>query len=206
MKQRTRLASHSATENTDRNSKNQGFVLAAASARRLSIHLNAWPPPILIQELDRTWRIAVSTEADNNPQFRYFYEAWKTVVRQIEQCRLSEMANEKVDADLAEEVMRRVRNCMERAGVRDKVEKTGWWEQRGDETLEEDLRHLNFKLAPVCDPEQLTARYIFGLRKLILIRRRLPAWVKFVGQVGGLRMTCCKSWYLGDWFTHRADV
>lgn len=110
--------------------------------------------------------MAVSTEAENNPQLRHFYEAWNNVGRQMEQCRLLEMVNEKIDADLVEEVMRRVCDCKERAGVPDEVEKAGWWKQRGEGILGEDLRHLNSKLVPLCNREQLTARYAFDLGNL----------------------------------------
>lgn len=155
MERRKRLASHSMTNNNDAR-----LALATASARLLSLHVNAWSMPTLSRELNRIWLMAVSTEADNNPQFKGVYEAWQAVERQIEHCSLSAAVNEKTEIEVAGEVMQRVRDCTVRAGVRAKVEKTGWWEQRGKEFLQKDLSHLNSKVAPLSSPGQLAARSV----------------------------------------------
>ncbi|CAM9238107.1 unnamed protein product [Ectocarpus sp. 12 AP-2014] len=137
----------------------QELALAAAAARRLSIHVNAWTTADLLQELERIWIQAVRAEATIDPQFQHVVTEWETACAALSQ--LSRTAQEDSIAGQAERhaSATRIRDCQIQAGVGSKAEKAGWWKQRQMRFLREELRHIERKIAPLADPSRLVARY-----------------------------------------------
>ncbi|CAM9428843.1 unnamed protein product [Ectocarpus sp. 4 AP-2014] len=137
----------------------QELALAAAAARRLSLHVNAWTTAELLQELERIWLQAVRAEATINPQFQHVVTEWETACAALS--RLSRTAQEDSIAGQAERhaSSARIRDCQIRAGVGLMAEKTGWWKQRQMRFLREELKHIERKVAPLADPSRLVARY-----------------------------------------------
>lgn len=141
-------------------SNSPDLELAAASARRLSIHINAWPPPTLSRELNNTWFVAVTAEANVNPQFKAIVDKWRSVGKQLRQCLSSAREDEKTDARRVEGAMKRVRDCKVRAKIVAKGVKAGRWKRREEGFLRKELKHLESKIAPVSNPAQLAARSV----------------------------------------------
>ncbi|CAB1118580.1 unnamed protein product [Ectocarpus sp. CCAP 1310/34] len=137
----------------------QELALAAAAARRLSLHVNAWTTAELLQELERIWLQAVRAEATIDPQFQHVVTEWETACAALS--RLSRTAQEDSVTGQAERhaSATRIRDCRIRAGVGSKAKKTGWWKQRQMRFLREELRHIERKVAPLADPSRLVARY-----------------------------------------------
>lgn len=136
------------------------LTLVAASARRLSLHVNAWPTPQLSRELERIWLQAVQAEAKVDPQYRHVVKEWKMACKS-----LASLVSTTQQASLAGEadqnaVGTRIRDCQVRANIGPKAEKAGWWQQRQTRFLLKELRHIERKVAPQANPSTLAARLV----------------------------------------------
>lgn len=134
------------------------LALAAASARLLSLHVNAWSRPQLLCELQRIWCQVVQAEAKQNPQFNSVIEAWQAATQNLECCRLEAKERSGIEEVEMGAVTRRVQDCRARAGVGPKAEKDGWWKQRNEGFLQQELTHINKKMAPLASPSHLASR------------------------------------------------
>ncbi|CAM9102582.1 unnamed protein product [Scytosiphon promiscuus] len=141
------------------------LALAAASARRLSLHLNAWTTQNISSELGRIWLQAVKAEAEADPHFHHVVTEWEEACEALKSFysavqKASIARNAEQDA-----IGARIRDCQDRAGVRPKAEKAGWWKKRQKRFLAEELRHIETKIAPMARPSALAARYNLLLAK-----------------------------------------
>ncbi|CAM9763398.1 unnamed protein product, partial [Pylaiella littoralis] len=135
------------------------LTLAAASARRLSLHVNAWTTPQLSKELEGIWLQAVQAEAKADPQFRHVVKGWKMACES-----LTNLASTTQQASIVGEadqdaVSNRIRDCQVRGKIVPKVEKAGWWKHRQMRFLMDELQHIERKVAPQASPSTLAARY-----------------------------------------------
>ncbi|CAM9329949.1 unnamed protein product, partial [Ectocarpus fasciculatus] len=137
----------------------QELELAAAAARRLSLHVNAWTTAELLQELERIWLQAVQAMTTVDPQFQHVVMEWETACSALE--RSSRTAQKDSFDGQAERhaCATRIRDSQIRAGVGPKAEKAGWWKQRQMRFLGEELRHIERKITPLANPSSLAARY-----------------------------------------------
>lgn len=140
------------------------LALAAASARRLSLHVNAWATPQLLHELERVWLQAVRAEAKVDPQYHHVVREWEaaceTLAAVISRAREASVGGE-AEQDA---VAARIRDCQLRAGVGPKAEKAGWWKRQQRRFLWNELRHIENKVAPLASPSHLAARSVHCTR------------------------------------------
>lgn len=139
--------------------------LAAASARRLSTHVNAWSTLQLALELERIWLQAVLTVAKDDAKFQHLVERWQEARQALGSC-----ASAVGDAACAEETQQdvlaaRIRDCQLRAGVGLKAKKEDWRKRRDERYLSEELKHLERKMAPLASPSRLKARSVRELKR-----------------------------------------
>lgn len=136
------------------------LTLAAASARRLSLHVNAWPTPKLSQELERIWLQAVQAGAKVDPQYRHVVREWEMACESLANLvSRTQQASTVGEAD-QDAVGTRIRDCQFRAKIGPKAEKAGWWQQRQTRFLLEELRHIERKVAPQATPSTVAARLV----------------------------------------------
>lgn len=134
------------------------LTLAAASAQRLSLHVNAWTMPQLSQELERIWLQAVRAEAKVDPQFQHLVTEWERASEALEKF-ISTTHVASVDKEAEQDAMAtKIRDCQLRAGIEPKTEKAGWWKQRQRRFLWDELRHIERKVAPMASPSRLASR------------------------------------------------
>lgn len=144
---------------------NSELTLAAASAQRLSLHVNAWTTPQLSQEVERIWLQAVRAESKADPQFQRLVAEWDTACKALEEL-VSTARAASVDREVEQAALgAKIRDCQLRAGVEPKVEKAGWWKQRQRRFLREELMHIERKIAPIASPSRLAARFVPKLCK-----------------------------------------
>lgn len=148
------------------------LALAAASAWRLSLHVNAWTIRQLSQELERIWLQAVRAEANVDPQFRYVVTEWEVACEALANLASTTQEASIVGATEQDAVGTRIRDCQVRANIGPKVERAGWWKQRQRRFLSEELRHIERKVAPLASPSSLAARSVHHTMKEIDEGRR----------------------------------
>lgn len=136
------------------------LALAAASARLLSLHVNAWSTPQLLSELDRIWLQAVRAEATEDPHFEHVVAAWKTACNNLERCVSASREASRAGEEKQNALGARIRSCQIRAGIGPRVEKVGWWRQREEHVLWEELRHIQLKVVPQATASHLAARSV----------------------------------------------
>lgn len=137
------------------------LTLVSASARRLSLHVNAWPTPQLSQELERIWLQAVQAEAKVDPQFRQVVKEWEIACETLTNLTLTtQQASIDGEAD-QDAVNNRIRDCQVRANIGPKVDKAGWKKQRQRHLLLEELQHIERKVATQVNPFTLAARLVY---------------------------------------------
>lgn len=134
------------------------LALAAASARLLSLHVNAWSGPQLLLELQRIWLHVVQAEAKQNPQLNYAVKAWQAATQNLERFTLEAKDRGGIEKAEMGAVSRRVRDCQVRAGIGPKIEKDGWGKRRNEEFLEQELIHIMRQVAPLASPSYLASR------------------------------------------------
>eukprot|EP00752_Nemacystus_decipiens_P003962 g3628.t1 len=159
------------------------LTLAAASAQRLSLHVNAWTTPELSKELERIWLQAVRAEANIDPHFQHLVTEWERASEDLEKF-ISTTHAASVDGEAEQNAMAtKIRHCQLRAGIEPKAEKAGWWKQRQIVFLWDELRHIERKVAPVASRSRLAARY-----NLLLARcAEAGAWTTAVSAYQSIR-------------------
>lgn len=173
------------------------LALAAASARLLSLHVNAWSGPQLLLELQRIWLHVVQAEAKQNPQLNHVVKAWQAATQNLERFTLE--ARERSDIEEVEigVVTRRVRDCQVRAGIGPKIEKDGWWKRTNEEFLEQELTHIIKQVAPLASSSHLASRsvpmlvpeLILQLEKSTIVSSRSIALLESADHT-----TCCRAY------------
>lgn len=139
----------------------QELELAAAAARRLSLHVNAWTTAELLQELERIWLQAVQAMTTADPQFQHVVMEWETACAALERSSRTAQKDSIDGQAVRHACATRIRDSQIRAGVGPKAEKAGWWKQRQMRFLREELRHIERKVTPLADPSSLAARSVF---------------------------------------------
>lgn len=149
------------------------LTLAAASAQRLSLHVNAWTTPQLSQELERIWLQAVRAEARVDPQFQQLVAEWERACEALEKLVTTTHAAS-VDGQAEQDAVgAKILDCQRRAGIEPKVDKAGWWKQRQRRFLCEELRHIEQKVAPLASPSRLAARSVTELNTVFFCKHPL---------------------------------
>lgn len=153
----THLAGHDGETSKEVESE---LALAAASARRLSTHVNAWSTLQLALELERIWLQTVLTVAKDDAKFQVVVEKWRESREALESC--AEAAGDAAFIEEAEHhtVAAKIRDCQLRAGVGPKTKKPDWRRPWDEKQLCEELRHIERKLAPMESPAYLKARSV----------------------------------------------
>lgn len=137
---------------------NDDLALAAASARRLSLHVNAWTTQEIFLELERIWLKAVRAEAEVDPQFHHVVTEWEKASEAHKSFSSALQKASIVGKAEQDAAGARIRDCQVRAGIRPKAEKTGWWTKRHKHFLSEELRYIEGKFAVMARPSALAAR------------------------------------------------
>lgn len=141
------------------------LTMAAASAQRLSLHVNAWTVHQLSQELDRIWLQAVRAEAKVDPQYQHLVTEWESACKSLESL-VSTTHAASVNGEAEQDAVgTKIRDCQLRAGIEPKAEKAGWWKQRQRRFLWDELRHIERKVAPLASSSRLAARSVLELSK-----------------------------------------
>lgn len=136
------------------------LALAAASARRISTHVNAWSTLQLALELERVWLQAVLTLAKDDAKFQHLVETWQEAREALGSC-ASAVCDAAFDEETRQDVLTaRIRDCQVRARVGPKAKKADWRKRRDESYLCEELRHLEYKMAPLASPSHLKARSV----------------------------------------------
>lgn len=141
------------------------LALAAASARRLSTHVNAWSTLQLTLELERVWLQAVHTVAKNDAKFQHLLEEWQEARQALGSC-ASAVGDAAFDEETQQAILAaRIRDCQVRAGVGPKAKKADWRKRRDENYLSEELRHIERKIAPLATPSRLKSRSASELKR-----------------------------------------
>lgn len=130
--------------------------LAAASARLVSIHVNAWTTHELSCALRRVWMVSVKAEAASNPRLAEILEAWEMKIKQLQSCITMNAAAHRIN-DVTDAAAK-VRNCQARVGLLCEAWKSNLRKEKENERIFQELRHLHFKVVPMLDPAQAAAR------------------------------------------------
>ena len=147
------------------------LTLAAASAQRLSLHVNAWTVPQLSQELERIWLQAVRAEAKVDPQFQHLVAEWERACEALDTF-ISTTHAASIDGEAEQDAVgTKIRDCQLRARIEPKAEKAGWWKQRQRRFLWDELRHIERKVAPIASPSRLASRSVLIPNKHSRARR-----------------------------------
>ena len=136
------------------------LAMAAVSARRVSTHVNAWSPLQLALEFERIWLQAVLALAKDDAKFQHLVDKWQEARKALGSC-ASAVGDAALVAGTQQDILTaRIRDCQVRAGVGPKAKKVDWRNQRNVNSLCEEMRHLELKMAPLASPSYLKARSV----------------------------------------------